>query len=134
VEFDKPRPLTEIEKQILVALLDPDFPGVGELRSRLPHTMVVGGCDCGCPTVYLAISSDVDRSSVRGIGRLAPVEARIAPVDQEPPGEILLFVDDSGLNSLEYVSYADRPPGAWPSLDRLTVVVRTDRAADAGPS
>ncbi len=126
MQLDQPRSLNEAEKQILGALLEPEFPGVVELRTQVPHTMVVGRCDCGCPTVDLAVSNDVPRSSVKVRARLAPVEAQVAPVKDEPPGEIILFVDDGRLSSLEYVFYVDTPPSRWPSLDRLTVVVRTD--------
>jgi hypothetical protein len=57
---------------------------------------------------------------------LAPVEAQVAPVNDEPSGEIILFVDDGRLSSSEYVFYVNSPPSRWPSLDRLTVGVRTD--------
>jgi hypothetical protein len=127
VQLDQPRSLNSSEKQILEALLGLEFPGVVELRIQVAHTMVVGRCDCGCPTVDLAVSNDVPRSSVKARSlRLAPVEAQVAPDKDEPPGEIILFVDDGRLSSLEYLYYVDSPPSRWPTLDRLTVVVRTD--------
>jgi hypothetical protein len=123
---DKPRSLNDAEKQILGALLEAEFPGVVELRTQLPHTMVVGHCDCGCPTVFLGVSNKVPGSSAEVKDRLAPVEAQVSPIKDEPPGEILVFVSNGQLSSLEYVSYVDSPPSRWPSLDRLTIVVRTD--------
>ncbi|HTW07997.1 MAG TPA: hypothetical protein VME46_10820 [Acidimicrobiales bacterium] len=43
----------------------------------------------------------------------------------EPPGDIILFVDDGRLSCLEYVSYDEPSPAEWPPLDRVRVM-RTD--------
>jgi hypothetical protein len=44
---------------VLDLLLGAEFAGVGVLREQARSVMVTGGCDCGCPTVYLQVSSDV---------------------------------------------------------------------------
>ena len=90
----------------------------------MPHTQVIGKCDCGCPTVDLLVLPDVRRSGVETRSRTAPVEGLVAPVGDEPPGDIILFVDDGRLSYLEYVSYSDSPPSEWPPLDRVTVTAR----------
>jgi hypothetical protein len=123
MQFDQPRPLNEAERRTLDVLLAPEFPGVAELRAQLPHAQVIGKCDCGCPTVDLHVPPDVPRSDVVTRSRLAPVEGRVAPVGDEPPGDIILFVDDGRLSYLEYVSYDDPSPSEWPPLDRVTVTV-----------
>ena len=122
MKFDMPRSLSDDERLILEALLAPQFPGAVELRAQLAHVQVVGKCDCGCPTVDLFVPSNVIPSPLKTRNRLAPVEGRVTPVADEPSGDIILFVDDGRLSCLEYVSYDDPSPAAWPSLDRVTVV------------
>lgn len=125
MKFDEPRSLSEAERLVLDALLAADFPGAAELRAQLARVQVVGKCDCGCPTVDLAVPPDVPVSPVKTRARLVPVEGRVSPLAGEPPGDIILFVDDGRLSYLEYVSYDDPSPAEWPSLDRVTLV-RTD--------
>ena len=114
------RPLNDAERRVLGALLEPEFDGVGELRLQAAAVQVVGGCDCGCPTVDLRAGGP-PASALRQ-RRLSPVEGRIAPQDDEPPGEILLFLEEGRIVSMEYVSYTDQAPAAWPAPDRVTVV------------
>jgi hypothetical protein len=123
MRLDHPRPLNEAERRILDALLAVDFPGVAEIRAQMPHTMVVGRCDCGCPTVSLTVPNDIPASAVHTPIRLAPAEGRVTPIANEPPGDIILFVDNGRMSSLEYVSYVDPAPSEWPPLDRVTVVI-----------
>jgi hypothetical protein len=125
VELDEPRPLSQPELLILTALLAPDFPGAAELRLQLPAVRVVGKCDCGCPTVDLAVPTDVAPSPAQTRARLAPVEGRVTPAASELRDDIILFVDDGRLSSLEYVSYDKPRPSEWPPLDRVRVE-RTD--------
>ena len=125
MRLDDPRLLNEAEKRIMAALLAPDFPGVGELRAQVADALVVGRCDCGCPTVELLVPPDAPSSMVTTHARLAPVEGHVTPIADEPPGDIILFVDDGRMTCLEYVSYDDPAPSEWPTLDRLTVT-RTD--------
>jgi hypothetical protein len=125
VKLDQPRDLNGAELRILEALLSEDFPGLAELRDQVAHSKVIGHCDCGCPTIDIAVSHDASPSVVKTKSRLAPIEGRILPVAGEPPGDIILFVDDRWLSCLEYVSYDDPPPREWPSAERLTIV-RTD--------
>jgi hypothetical protein len=125
VRLQEPRDLTETEARTVRALLALEFPGVVELRAQLSHARVVGRCDCGCPTVDLLVSEAAPRSPVETRARLAPVEGLVAADEEGLPGEIILFVDDGRLSSLEYVSYSLQRPSQWPSLDQLTIR-RTD--------
>ncbi len=122
MKFDVPRSLSDAERLVLEALLAPQFPGVAELRAQLVHVQVVGKCGCGCPTVDLFVPLNAVPSPLKTSNRLAPVEGRVMPIADEPPGEIILFVDDGRLSCLEYVSYDEPSPAEWPSLDRITVV------------
>jgi hypothetical protein len=122
VQLDEPRHLTDEELTVLQALLAPEFPGVLELRAQVSDAMVVGRCDCGCPTVNLQVPGSAPPSSVVPKNRLAPYEGRVAALDGEPTGDIILFVDGGYLSCLEYVYYTDNAPPAWPALDRIEVV------------
>jgi hypothetical protein len=105
---------------VLDLLLMEDFDGVEELRRQALQTTVVGVCDCGCPTIYLCVAQGATPAPIQS--RLAPVEARVSPQSDEPPGEVILFLKDGWLDSLEYVFYTDLPPSDWPSASRLGVV------------
>ena len=50
------RSLTGAERANLDALLAVDFPGVKALRAQAATALVSGGCDCGCPTIYLTVN------------------------------------------------------------------------------
>lgn len=100
---------------MLEKLLDAEFPGVGRLRKQVDSALVVGRCDCGCPTIDLTVAAgapcaDAERSPL-------PSELRDTSVD--PPGEVILFVKNGYLQSLEYVSYRSNPPLEWPDVEAL---------------
>ena len=119
MQFD-PRPLTDDERRMLVHILDAEFQGVAALRQQLELVRAVGRCDCGCPSIDLEATSESARSDQPR--RLAPVELKVAPVADEPPGEVILFVDDGKLSYLEYVYYSEGAPHDWPADDRLSKV------------
>ena len=119
---DVPRPLTGAESTVLALLLSVEFPGVDALRVQARSAVVVGGCDCGCPSIALEVPDGAPL--VSGLrSRLAPAEAVVSPHGEGVPGEIILFVDDGQLSYLEYVYY-DAPPTEWPASDRISVSVQ----------
>jgi hypothetical protein len=117
------RPLSERERDILTALLEPDFPGAAELRAQVPRTEVTGRCPCGCPTVYLDVPVDVAPSPVVTRGGLAPVEAGVDTADHTVQ-QIILFVRDGRLAALETWWIDGATPAGWPPVDRLEVFQR----------
>jgi hypothetical protein len=122
---DEPaRPLNDDESRVLRFLLAQKFDGADELRRQADEARVVGRCRCGCPTIDLEVPENVLPSPIHT--RLAPVEGKISPAGDEPPGEIIMFLDAGRLSSLEYVYYTDSPPPYWPPPSRLTAVVRPE--------
>jgi hypothetical protein len=110
-----PRPLGTGERDVLDFLLAADFPGAIELREQSRHAEVVGRCDCGCPTIHLAI--DQARARPADVANRVPVSARGAGM---APFEVLLSVDDDGwIGSLEYVDHTGTPPEDMPSCHAL---------------
>jgi hypothetical protein len=82
--------------------------GVDALRVQANSAVVVGGCDCGCPSIAFKVSDDALLAP--GLtSRLAPTEGVVSPQDGSVPDEIILFVDDGRLSYLEYVYYGARP-------------------------
>ena len=116
----EPRSLTDDEYRVLDLILAATFEGVEPLRAQSRDVRVVGRCACGCPSIDLAVSAD-SRRSIRDDG-LVPVELNIAPLAEEPPGQVILFVRDGELSYLELVFYEDRPPTGWPASHRLSLV------------
>jgi hypothetical protein len=114
-----PRPLTSDEHAVLDLLLSADFDGATDLRAQARDATVVGRCDCGCPTVDLAVPDTALAAGLRG--RVSPVEGRVTTHGDEAPGEIVLFLKDGRLDSLEYVYY-DLVPTSWPPIDRIVTV------------
>jgi hypothetical protein len=119
VKIDPPRPLTAEERLMLDLVLSSDFDGVDELREQAKAAVVVGRCDCGCPSVDLQVEGRVP--AVRLDSRLVPSELEIVPVGDEPPGQVIVFADDGRLSYLEYVFFDDTPE-VWPDPSRVQVV------------
>lgn len=53
MKIDPPRPLRAEERLMLDFVLSADFAGAEELREQAKAVLVVGRCDCGCPSVDL---------------------------------------------------------------------------------
>ncbi len=71
-------------------------------------------------SIDLAVAAGTRRAT-RADG-LVPVELNVAPLTEEPPGQVILFVRNGELSYLELVFYEDRPPAEWPASDRLSLV------------
>ena len=95
-----------------------DYPGLRELRSQIPDAVVVGQCDCGCPTVDIEVLGGASQSNIQ---HSAPYEGRVTALSDEPVADIIVSLEGGFLRSLEYVSYTDQAAADWPSLDRIEV-------------
>ncbi len=113
-----PRPLSERENEILGFLLSAEFPGVEKLRRQSANRQVVGQCECGRATIYL----DVDESLpvAYEVAQFDAVDAASRPTSADaPPFELILFVKDGRLSSVEIVWYGDAPITEFPSPDEF---------------
>jgi hypothetical protein len=116
-----PQPLGDRERAVLDFLLRVEYAGVDELRQQAVTAVVVSRCDCGCPTFDVATGPETPAADMPD--GPAPVGLRIAPVSDEPPGDVILFLKSGRLSSVEYVYYSDRVPSEWPDESRLTVLL-----------
>jgi hypothetical protein len=111
-----PRPLSPRESEILDFLLGADFPGVETLRTQARTARVVGQCECGCATVYLAVDPALPVASE--VAQFDAVDAQSRSVcDWDPPRELILFVKEGRLSSIEIVWYGDAPIPDFPPVD-----------------
>src|SRR6478752_3610095 len=88
------RPLTDLERAILVWMLEADFEGYDEYREQINGLRVRGGCGCGCPSIDFVAP---------GTGLGYPL-AREGWIRGEAVG-IALFAKDGRLTSLEQTDY-----------------------------
>lgn len=99
-----PRPLSEHERALLDLLLAEEFPGVGPLRVHAESVRVSGLYGA---TVVLFEVADPD-APLAEVVHPVPVETRVRGAN--PPEELLLFVKNGLLDSIELVTYGDETP------------------------
>jgi hypothetical protein len=76
------------------------------LRAQAEGARVVRQCECGCAMIDLAV--DPAAREAEGVGQSNAVEARgRGRTDGRPPPDLILFVDDGRLRSIEIVSYGE---------------------------
>lgn len=107
-----PRAMTTAERDVLDRMLSVDFPGVETLRRSAEEAVVVGGCSCGCPTIYFRRDDPAER--------MVLVTEGLLPQDQEQA--VLLFTNDQGeIAALELMWMTATPPIHFPPADDLQV-------------
>jgi len=116
----QPRQLREEEKDLLDYSLPADFPGKEGLREQVGSAPVVSECGCAWGTVNLRTT---DRAA-------AAFDTNV----MEAYGEgldVLPFVCDGEISSLEIVPHADERPFAFPKREDLKLwVPRKPKAHD----
>jgi hypothetical protein len=122
VKLDQAPPLTSAEEAILRSLLSPDFPGAKELRAQIPEVRVIARCDCGCPTIDLDVPSSVVKASVSTTSNRTPYEGDVRGPDAESIVDIIVFIDDGRLSSLEYVTHQEPAARTWPNVVDVATV------------
>jgi hypothetical protein len=113
---ERRRPLSEREAATLRYLLSVSDPRVDALRGQADVASVVDKCECGCATVALEVDCGAATASALAEGRPA-IEARTRPEEAEPPVELLLFLKEGWLSSLEIAWYDENLPSEFPPLD-----------------
>ena len=96
-----------------------DFPGCGELAQQVSSVSVVGG-----PLTMLDLRVGQSMpASVFADGPI-PVAAEVSDESGAPVGELLVWVDQCRLGTLEFAWWTDDPPRTLPSPSRLKVTRR----------
>ncbi|HTU84334.1 MAG TPA: hypothetical protein VMF57_02100 [Solirubrobacteraceae bacterium] len=107
-----PRPLSDREQALLDVLLAEQFSGVEALRVQA-QSVRVRGLHEGLPTVVLLEVADRDAPRA-DVVHAVPVEAVV-----RGEGELLLFVKQGLLDSIELVTYAGDEPAELPTVEAL---------------
>jgi hypothetical protein len=97
------RPLTPREREILGYLLSAESPGVEELRQQ-SEVVLARPWDCGCASIALVV--DQTRAHPSPIMGRPAIETQSK--EREDPTrvfDLLLWVDDGWLSSIELVAY-----------------------------
>ena len=113
---DPGRPLDADERAVLGFLLTADVSGAAQLREQVAGARVVGGCECPCPSVELAVPAAAPSAALPE--GLYSVEAEVLSGGDEPAGGVMLFIERGRISYLEYYGYDDVPT-AWPRLEEL---------------
>ena len=117
------RPLAEIERRVLAHLLSVDFVGVTELRQQLLRARVAHNWKPdGSPSFDIWISPDSPLSSFDG--KLAPIKARVSSAEEPYIGELILWIANGRLSSLEYSWITDYPPTTLPDPSSIYVSLK----------
>ena len=114
--FSQPRELKPHERALLEFLLTAEFPGKSELQDQARHVQAIGDCDCGCGTIDMSFQEPA--TPPHNPERVVVEAHRDSP---EGPIEVLLFVRDGLLSSLEIVDYLDTR--LYPTPDQLKLWV-----------
>ncbi|MEO8969350.1 MAG: hypothetical protein ABI427_17665, partial [Solirubrobacteraceae bacterium] len=109
-----PRPFSEREEAILRLMLSVDGPGIGALREQADAAMVVGRCSCGCATVDLAVDRSRAPRSLLTQSPIVETQTKPGAAEHNVPVDVLLFLDDGWLSSLEIVYFDDAIPDEFP--------------------
>ncbi|SDL65965.1 hypothetical protein SAMN05216298_4674 [Glycomyces sambucus] len=115
-DYASGQPLSSEVVRTLQVFLAGDDPVCSALRAQIPFARVVGGCECGCPSVGL----EVDHPLV------GPAPSLASPVVlgsyDDGTHNLVLFTDDGYLSSLELGYVSDEVPTVWPDP---AILVRT---------
>lgn len=99
-----------------MALLDVDFDGVERLRQQAVDVQVLGGCDCGCPSIDFFTGPS---------GGMTPVVNAGIRDSKSFDGLFLYLVDAPGvgqiLGGIEWVGQGESDPKELPAPEDLEI-------------
>ncbi|WP_454084834.1 hypothetical protein [Georgenia sp. Marseille-Q6866] len=121
MENEPLRPLPDVARALLDAMLAYDVPAAAPLRAQVGSVLTRPGCTCGCGTLELVVTDDAAPSAP--LHGTFPVEGEVHDDDGAPVAGLLLFAEEGRLSSLEIFSYADDGL-PLPSPDRVTWLER----------
>ncbi len=111
------RPLTGQVRELLRYVLgEADFPGSDELLQQASSVNVVGG-----PVTMLDLRVTGPTAASAFTDGPIPLSVMVLDPDGVALGELLIWVNDGYLSSLEFAWWSDDPPDQLPTLDRVRV-------------
>ena len=114
--IEYPRPLTNHERATLEFVLSVDDPRVDPLRDQADSAIVESMCGCGCATINLRVDHSIGTPSTFGSPAIQAFKrGMLDGASDAEPYELLLFLDDGWLGSLELVWYGEEPIPVFPA-------------------
>ena len=107
IQSDPPRPLTQRERDVVRYLLEPEFPGAAHLRKQVGPARVSGESR-HCPTISFAVDREPTHRAAISAGVVVETTNKHR-YDSDDWVELLLFLEDGWLSSLELVHYVNIP-------------------------
>jgi hypothetical protein len=111
------RSLTEQVRELLRHVLgEADFPGCAQLLQQVSSVNVLGG-----PVTMLDLRVTEPTPTSAFTDGPVPLSAMVLDAAGVTLGELLIWVNDGYLSSLEFAWWSDDPPDQLPTLDRVRV-------------
>lgn len=113
---DRPAPIPETAALVRHVIQDARVPGIVELMTQVDHLGSVVG-----PVTMLQLGVLAGAPRSRYPNGPVQIDAEVLDADGASVGELLVWVEDGYLATLEFAWWTDAPPTALPSLDRVVV-------------
>lgn len=118
-----PRPLTPLEHQVIRAILVDGCPGVAELRAQLDSAKVSARWQpSGSPSVDLDVSVDLPNAPLAD--GVLPVNAHVYDEAENYVGELIVWLSEGRLSSLEFAWVTDEMPRSLPPVSSIRATLR----------
>jgi hypothetical protein len=116
----QPRPLTDLESDVITKLLSVGGAGADEFRTQIPYSQVVATWGVGSPSVDLAVQPGASQAAGSADGIVA--NGAVTDRNGSPVGDVILWVENGWLSGIEYAWYTDERPRALPEPAQIEVL------------
>lgn len=116
----QPRPLTDLESDVITKLLSVGGAGADEFRTQIPYLQVIATWGVGSPSVELAVRPGAAQAAGFADGIFA--NGAVTDRNELPVGEIILWVENGWLSGIEYAWYTDERPRVLPEPAQIEVL------------
>ncbi|WP_228001764.1 hypothetical protein [Nocardia australiensis] len=116
----QPRPLTDLESDVVTTLLPTGRAGADEFRTQVPYSQVVATWGVGSPSVDLVVRPGATQAAGSADGIFA--NGAVTDRNGSPVGEVILWVENGWLSGIEYAWYTDERPRALPEPAQIEVL------------
>ena len=113
MELEDPRSPTDAEREVLLLLVSPTYPGVEAFRKQIATAMVQTDCTCGCGS--FAIIPDPSAAVAVDHEHLTP-----AAFDGEEGVDMFMFAKEGRLTAVEITYFASESKGVPEDLSKFS--------------
>lgn len=111
----QPRELSLKERRLLIWLLNHGAPEALSFLSQVDQVRVVGQCDCGCPTLDLALAGNTEPRC----GGVLDLALFIGDSPEGVRAGVFLYAREGELSELEGVSFSEEKKFTFPAPESL---------------